>query len=324
MLKVNNLVFDYPSGRILHGVSFEAEPGSVIGLVGPNGAGKTTLMRCIASIEEPYLGKLEFGDIDLISEPLKAHRITGFLQDSFGLFEDLTGRQSFTYFAAAQAVSPDLWDERIAEIIDLLEMDKFIDKPIGELSLGQRQRVAIGQSILHKPKLLLLDEPATGLDPKARKILSRTLRRLRDEGMTLVVSSHILSELEDYSTHMLILRDGRCVDFMPIDHAIEHQKVLKRLNIKFLTGIEKAREILEQHDLVSSLDITAREIRLDFSGTEHEQASLLQALIAKGCEILAFSTERRNLQDVYLEWVEPTAAPPQDAKIETPKMENAE
>ena len=217
MIEVKSLTFEYPGKRALDNISFRIEPKTITALVGPNGAGKTTLLRCIAALEEPLAGSIHVNELDVLAEPREAHRLMGYLPDLFGLYEELTVEKSLTYFAMVQGITGVAQIERIQKISKQLDIEGILNQEINSLSRGQRQRVAIAQSIIHYPKLLLLDEPASGLDPEARMHLSKLLLQLREQGITIIVSSHILSELEDYCTHMLVLRDGKLIQHSEVD-----------------------------------------------------------------------------------------------------------
>lgn len=208
-IEVLDVVYDYPTQRALHGVSFTAEPGMVLALVGPNGAGKSTLMRCIAALDTPTEGAIRVAGLDTREDPRGVHAAIGYLPDFFGLYDELSIRRSLIYAARSRGVAQSAVDEAVAKAAARVQLADRIDQRAGELSRGLRQRLAIAQTIVHQPSALLLDEPAAGLDPEARRSLSDLILSLSREGMTIVVSSHILSELEDYSTRMLMIRDGR-------------------------------------------------------------------------------------------------------------------
>lgn len=209
LLLVNNLTYDYPGKRALNNVSFKIEPRTITALVGPNGAGKSTLLRCLAGLDLPLQGRINIDQIDVLNNPREAHALMGYLPDSYGLYEDLTVHQCLLYQAMAHSITKHLISNRIQETAEALEIQQHLNQEVGSLSRGQRQRVAIAQTLLHQPKLLLLDEPATNLDPEARHQLAQIFKNLAETGVTLLVSSHILAELEDYCTDMLVLREGK-------------------------------------------------------------------------------------------------------------------
>jgi ABC-2 type transport system ATP-binding protein len=307
MIIVRGLVFDYPGIRALDDVSFSLEAHTITALVGPNGAGKTTLLRCLAGLETPFAGQVDVGGSDVLSEPRQSHRRMGFLPDSFGLYDELSVEQCLLYRAAAlglpateQASAARLAAQR------LVLADRFKQK-IGTLSRGLRQRLAIAETIVHHPEVLLLDEPASGLDPEARIALAKTLCRLRDEGITIVVSSHILSELEDYSTHMLILRAGRLVDQRALVSASSGGTLVLRLAAADYRLESLLRNEPGVAGLILQQGLTAR---FHFAGDEIARALLLRRLIEEGLPVIEFAIERERLQETYLMRVgEKKAAP---------------
>lgn len=209
MIEVDQLVFDYPGHRALHGVSLHIAQGTVTALVGPNGAGKSTLLRCLAGLDVPLAGRIRVAGIDVLEHPRQAHTRLGYLSDFFGLYAELTVAQCLRHAAAAQGVPAHRLAAQVQHTAQVLGLQDKLHARTTALSRGQRQRVAIGQAIVHQPQALLLDEPASGLDPEARSSLAALFRQLQAQGMTLLVSSHILSELDEYCTHMLALREGR-------------------------------------------------------------------------------------------------------------------
>ena len=300
MIEVNDLVFEYPGTRALKGVSFRIEPGNITALVGPNGAGKTTLLRCMAALDVPLHGEVRIDGDNIHEDPRACHRKLGYLSDFFGLYDELTVRQCLLHAAASRGIlSGDQArvTERAAErlgIVDRLEMKA------GALSRGLRQRLAIAQAVVHEPQILMLDEPASGLDPEARHSLAELFLTLRDQGMTLVVSSHILSELDEYSTDMLVLRDGRILSHDPIA-----QKAVSTVRLK-LTLTEPCSGLL---DLLAGLpDVSAVEgddqsAVLSFCGDAAARHHLLKNLLERGLPVCAFAEQQRNLQSAYLESV---------------------
>ncbi len=211
MIDVNDLVYEYPSARALDGVSLKVVPQTITALVGPNGAGKTTLLRCLAALEAPYAGHVLIDGLDTAAAPREIHARLGYLPDFYGLYDELSVRRSLIYAARAHGIARPRRERRRKKAAARVGLADRMETPAGQLSRGLRQRLAIAQTIVHEPRVLLLDEPAAGLDPQARRDLSTLLVALKDGGMTLVVSSHILAELEDYCSEMIIIEDGRIV-----------------------------------------------------------------------------------------------------------------
>lgn len=211
LIEVTNLTYDYSTLRALDNVSFALEEGSITALVGPNGAGKSTLMRCMAALDTPLAGEVVVQGKRALDHPRAVHRALGYLPDLFGVYDELTVQQTIAYFAAANGVPVAARNEGIERVIAQCDLEEYRHAKTSSLSRGWRQRLGIAQTLVHRPKILLLDEPASGLDPEARHSLSQLLMALKAEGLCMLVSSHILSELEDYSDRMLILRSGALV-----------------------------------------------------------------------------------------------------------------
>lgn len=219
----------------------------------------------------------------------------GFLQDFFGLYERLSVRRSLDYAARARLVPAAERERRIAEVAAALALTPLLDRGTTELSRGQRQRVAIGAAIVHQPEVLILDEPAAGLDPEARAELAALIRTLAAGGTTLLVSSHILAELEDYSTDVLMLEAGRVIGAGPVRPA-------GRTITLTLAGGEPAAVAarLAREAAVSAITVESGSIGFAFAGDDAGQAALLAALVREGVPVLAFAEHRASMQDLYL------------------------
>ncbi len=304
MIRVNRVIYDYPGLRALDRVSFDIPRASITALIGPNGAGKTTLMRCISGIDQPMQGDIRVGGIDVLRHPRRARRTIGYLPDQFGLYDQLTLRQSLTYRALAMGMRGAKAEAAILRAARRLDIADRLEMQAGQLSRGLRQRLAIAETILHEPPVLVLDEPASGLDPEARDSLSGVLRRLRADGMTLLVSSHILSELEDYSTHLLILRRGRIVDYRPIDQASALIGSGRAAAILTLAHpLETLSRAIAAHDPAIEVEVVdGRTARLILPEDPETHAALLRTLILAGVPVSGFAPETSagRLKEAYM------------------------
>lgn len=298
LIDVRGLTFDYPGVRALDDVSFTLRAGGITALVGPNGAGKSTLMRCIAGLETPLSGQISVAGIDALDHPREIHRRVGYLSDFFGLYDALTVSQCLWHAAAVQGVSSAEILQNVAATAAELGLSDRLDQRAGQLSRGLRQRVAIGQAIIHSPPLLMLDEPASGLDPESRHALSQLLVRLRQRGITLVVSSHILAELEEYSTDMLILGAGRVVEQTVLNapHAAG-----VRIRIVLASALPDLAARLSKYADLEVLELDADSALVVVAGDRTEQHAQLARLIGDGLPICAFSEEAIDLQRSYLD-----------------------
>jgi ABC-2 type transport system ATP-binding protein len=307
MIVVKGVVFDYPASRALRGVSFEVTDGAVLALVGPNGAGKTTLLRCMAALDPPTSGTIGIAGLDVVESPRAVHRLLGFLPDFFGLYDELTVRQCLIYAARSREVSlaeAPAAAERAAARVKLTDR---LESRAGQLSRGLRQRLAIAQTIVHAPRVLLLDEPAAGLDPEARRDLSELITRLAGDCMTIIVSSHILAELEDYSTRMLMLRDGMVAGGGVVEAGSGAQtREREAVEVVFAAPPPDLEQTLTGLKLkVVSLTGATAVIEAD------EGSDIVRRLVEAGLSVRSFTPVRRTLEQAYLA---EAAAPPADGR----------
>jgi len=298
MIEVADLHFEYPGRLALDGVSFELEPRSITALVGPNGAGKTTLLRCIAGLIGPASGRIRVNGVDVVNEPRDAHRSIGYMSDFFGLYDELSARQCLRYVALAHGLRGAAAEEALERAAEHVQLGDYLDARSGELSRGQRQRIAIAQAIVHEPEVLLLDEPASGLDPEARITLAELFLGLSADGVTLIVSSHILAELDQYSTHLLILRDGHAVSHGAVE---SHSREERMLRVRLSEHRPECVSALAASPGVDIVRSDAQGVLFRFAGSSDAQAELLASWVGQGLPICAFGEEKIDLQEAYLE-----------------------
>ncbi|MGR9106908.1 MAG: ABC transporter ATP-binding protein [Gammaproteobacteria bacterium] len=297
LIQVEKLNFEYAGVHALINVSFGIEPGMICALVGPNGAGKTTLLRCLAALEKPIGGTIQIDGIDVLEEPRLSHRRVGYLSDFFGLYDRLTVRQCLSFVARSQGIASQDCPGAIAVAARRLQIEEHLNSTPARLSRGLRQRVAIAQAIIHEPKVLLLDEPASGLDPEARHALTGLFLELQRKGMTLLVSSHILAELEDYSTSMLILRKGRIVEQIAVGRQDRKTRLLR---ILLAEPVADLLQVLTEFEEASEIKVRDREVLLRLHGDDNTCHRLLKFLVEKEIPVCEFSGASTNLQDAYL------------------------
>lgn len=297
MIHVQDLVYEYPGLRALDGVSFDVAPGTITALVGPNGAGKTTLLRCLAGMDRPLAGRIEVDGIDVVEEPRRSHRVLGYLGDFFGLYDRLSVRRALTYVARANGLTAAAVPARVADIAARLGLDSRLDQAAGNLSRGLRQRLAIAQAIIHDPRVVLLDEPAAGLDPEARHGLGQLLRALAARGMTVLVSSHILAELESYSSHLMIVDRGRLVEHRALGAA---GGAATPCLLEVQGNFETALAVLARQSAVSGVEAQPPTVRFLCAGSAGARAEVLRALVAAGVAISAYGPAPPDLEAAYL------------------------
>ncbi len=307
IIEVDDLTFDYPGLRALDHVSLSIAPGTVTALVGPNGAGKTTLLRCIAALETPLSGTVRVAGLDVFESPREAHGLMGYLSDNFGLYSDLTVAQGLAYAARSQGLAAAAVAQAVQTTAQRLGLRDKLDNVARTLSRGQRQRLAIGQAIIHSPQVLLLDEPASGLDPEARSALAQVFKELQAQGMSLLVSSHILAELDEYSTHMLALNHGRVLEHRALAHISPtggdglHERMLR---LEFAAPAQAIAPWLATQPGVRLGRVEAQAIEIGFSGSAAAQAQLIGACVAAGHALTVIAPMTENLQQSYLRSLE--------------------
>lgn len=299
MVEVRNLIFDYPELRALNNISFTIRSGAITALVGPNGSGKTTLMRCLAALSRPYSGSVCIDGFDTVRDPHQVHLKTGYLKDLFGMYDDLTVRQSLLFTAYSRLPSSTDREAAADSAARKTGSDRFMDQRISTLSRGMRQRVGIAQAIVHNPKFLVLDEPASGLDPEGRYELSTLMLALRDSGITIMVSSHILAELGDYSSEMLVLRSGTVVEHRPLT-GVSFNQNLKTMEIVVATDTGSWTERISAIQGVTALNAEGNKLLITIDVSICPPGTLLQQLIGLGAAIESFTEERVDLQQAYL------------------------
>ncbi|QXZ08583.1 ABC transporter ATP-binding protein [Comamonas sp. Y33R10-2] len=331
MIEVSQLVFEYPGHRALDGVSVSIGAGSVTALVGPNGAGKSTLMRCIAGLDQPLAGQIRVKGLSVEEQPREVHKHLGYLSDFYGLYDRLSVMRCLQYAALSMGVEASAAATRVQEVAAQLGLTDLLHRHPTELSRGQRQRVAIGQAIVHQPSVLLLDEPASGLDPDARSSLSQLFRQLQAQGMTLIVSSHILSELDEYCTHILSIRNGRIESHEALHNtnnannasnvssanqpaAQEAQTQLYALEVVMSPGADFEARLQQalQNITMQDFDITgSRPIQLWLPASPPERAAWLSRLVQAGIPVASLTPVRERLQDRYARTVQARTEAPQ-------------
>ncbi|MEM6869143.1 MAG: ABC transporter ATP-binding protein [Cyanobacteria bacterium P01_C01_bin.121] len=307
VVKTEQLTKQFDDYAAVNAVDLEVHAGEVYGLIGPNGAGKTTLIRLLALADQPTTGELEIDGKMLIrghANPEIKRRL-GFLPDDFPLYNDLSVQDYLEYFAQLYYISPSELSNRITDVLSLVNLENKRMSLVSSLSRGMKQRLSLARTVIHQPKLLLLDEPVSGLDPIARIDYCQTIKRLQKEGITIVISSHILSDLEDFCTSIGIMEQGRLVESGQLQSL--YQKDVTTLSIAVLGSSPLIGEYapieiyLQEHPLVREYE-TVEEDRflLTFTGDDSDTAELLSVLVSEGIRIREFRQVQETLQDIFL------------------------
>jgi len=275
--------------------------GEIYGLIGPNGAGKTTTIRMACGLLDPTAGRVFVSGVDVHQEPERAQQFIGYLSDFFSVYEDLKVWEYLDYFAHAYKMPEAEIPARIDEVIHQVSLEVKRDEMIKGLSRGMKQRLGIARAIIHHPKVLLLDEPASGLDPKARLDLRNLLRGLRDQGATVLISSHILTELEGFCTSIGLMEKGVMVRSGTIEEitaAESHYRVVRLGWLGDFGAVVESR--LKATAKISGVMLSGAEGVFKFAGQEDELPGVLSDLVTSGVRVLAFTEVKQTVEDLYL------------------------
>ena len=287
----------------VHDVELQVAAGEVYGLIGPNGAGKTTLIRMLAAAEEPTTGEIYINGDRLLrdeSNPMLKRRL-GYLPDDFPLYDDLTVWDYLDYFARLYRLREPRRTQRLREVLELVQLTHKRNSSISTLSRGMKQRLSLARTIIHEPILLLLDEPVSGLDPIARMQFREIIKILQEAGMTILISSHVLSDLAELCTSVGIMELGYLVESASLP---ELYKRLSRQEIfvSTLGSLEALESELKNHPLVKDCEILPQKksVKVHFSGKSEDCAELLRSLIAAGIPLTEFHCTQEDLETIFL------------------------
>ena len=282
--------------RALDGLDLTIPRGAVTGLVGPNGAGKTTLLLILAALLAPDSGEVRVMGFDPMHDPFEVHRSVGWMPDFFGIYEGLTAAEYLELFAAAYNLPRASRAPRARELLDLVGLPEFGDRQVHVLSRGQKQRLGLARALVHRPRLLLLDEPASGLDPRARFELRDLVRRQVDEGVSVVISSHILAELEEMADSIVFVDKGRSRGAYEID-SLPRGAGARRWRLRALDPAALA-STLELWDMGAHTELDGSSLlELD---DEPAAAALVKRLVEAGVQITEVTPERTGLESAFM------------------------
>ena len=301
MIEVQGLSKRFKRTEALKGVSFDIEKGDIFGYIGPNGAGKTTTIKILATLLLPTDGAAFIDGIDVVRDPMAVRKIIGYMPDFFGVYDEMKAWEYLDFFAACYRIPK---QKRIGIIDDVLELTDLSSKKnafVHELSRGMKQRLCLARCLVHDPKVLLLDEPASGLDPRARIELRELLKELGRMGKTILVSSHILTELADFCNTVGIIEAGRMILYGRIEDILREIKGAKVLNIKVKADDEKAKEILLTIEKVDDVSIPKPNfLKVIYNGEVDDMPVMMDKLKDEGIVILSFAEEETDLEDLFM------------------------
>jgi ABC-2 type transport system ATP-binding protein len=286
-------------------LNLKVHSGSLFGLIGPNGAGKTTTLRMLAGLLEPSSGEITLHGQPVNGNWREMQRQIGYMPDFFGVYEDLLVWEYLDFFARCYDLTADRRQRVTNDLLELVDLYDKREAYVQTLSRGMRQRLCLAHALVHDPQVLLLDEPASGLDPRARVEMRELLRELGSMGKTIVLSSHILTELAELCDSVGIIEKGRLVASGPLD-VIRNQVLRSRvLRIKVLSPKEEAQAILREQPGVGEIydqngNLEAGVLEVEYIGDDNALADLLESLLARQVRVVSFSGEGSDLEEVFL------------------------
>ncbi len=282
-------------------VSFCVYPGEVFGYIGPNGAGKTTSMRILATLDEPSSGDALVDGFSVTEDPDRVRRRLGFMPDYFGTYDNVDVHEYLDFFARAYGLRGKERSDAIRFVKDFTGLDKLEHKPINGLSKGMKQRLCLGRTMIHDPPVMVLDEPAAGLDPRARIELREMITRLAELGKAILISSHILTELAEVCDRVAIIEAGQLLAVGSVEEISRRVASVSQVEFRVLGDPGPAeRWIAERRDLQLERHEGGR-FMLQHAGSDAEQVVLLRELVAAGLDVVEFRTRAKSLEDVFLE-----------------------
>ncbi|MDP2339378.1 MAG: ABC transporter ATP-binding protein [Deltaproteobacteria bacterium] len=291
----------------LNNVGFQIPRGALCGLIGPNGAGKTTLLSILATLDEEFDGEVLIDGIDVRAHAGKARRRIGFVPDHAPIYEGLDVRQFLTFFAHAAGLTPTARKNAVDDAIAFCGLESLAERSASKLSKGLTQRLCVARALLHRPSVLLLDEPASGLDPRARIELKELLKRLARHGCSVLVSSHILTELGDFCDHVVVLEKGvvKAADridalFSEALHARPGEASPRHLTIEIRGDMTRAQEIAATVPGVRDVVADGVLLQVVLPSTSSDSARLVRALVEGGVDVCSVVPEKKNLEALFL------------------------
>lgn len=302
MISVRDLRVDYDQFCAVRDLSLEVADGEVYGLIGPNGAGKTSTMRAIVGLLAPTYGEIKIAGIDLREKPQAVGQVLGFMPDFPPVYEDLLVWEFLDLFAGSYFIPKPRRRPEIDRRLDEVGLTEKRSAFVGELSRGMRQRLMLAKTLLPEPKVLLLDEPASGMDPHGRAQMKQVIRDFAKGGGTVLVSSHILSEMDEFCTSVGIMERGVMVVDGGVDEiSSSRDGSTTTLEIEILEGEEVFQKIIARHDLTGEPARKGKKHIVAFDGKEPEAAALLEQLVKHGVVVCSFTRKRESLEDVFLQ-----------------------
>ncbi|WP_422123670.1 ATP-binding cassette domain-containing protein [Planococcus sp. X10-3] len=303
MIEIKGLTKKYGSFYALKNLNLNIEEGTVFGFVGANGAGKSTTFSILATLLQPTAGEAWINGVSILQNPQEVRREIGYMPDFFGVYDQLKADEYLDFYGASYGLAPKERAVLIPKLLELVNLSNKREEYVDLLSRGMKQRLCLARALIHDPSVLILDEPASGLDPRARVEMREILRELKTMGKTILISSHILPELAEMCDSLGVIDSGELVahgSVKSIQQKLQNEKVIR---VKIFGPLEDAVSFFENDPLVSQVAIHAEQhiVQFLYKGDNSDQLALLQKAVSADIPILAFTEEETDLEDVFME-----------------------
>ena len=299
-IEVVNLKKHFGSTRAVDDVSFAFSSGQVVGFVGPNGAGKTTTMRILATLDEPTAGDALIDGVSVVEEPERARRLIGYVPDSLPAHRDISVHEYLDFFARAYGLKGARREKMVTSIEEFTNLAGIRDKTLNALSKGMKQRVSLARALLHDPPALIMDEPAAGLDPRARIELRELIRALSSQGKAVLISSHILTELAEICDGAVIIEHGKILMAGRVGELLTDNASRRVALIHVLSDSEELYRELLQTPGVEAARLNGDEVMAEVNGDDEALCALLATLVGRGHRVIEFKQQRANLEEIFM------------------------
>ena len=305
MIEIDNIVKFFGKTIALDGISLKIEDSELYGILGPNGAGKTTMMRIISGLIPADYGSVSVNGIDSLTEVKKLRSIIGYVPDFFGVYDNLKVIEYIEFFSTAYGMIGRDAERRCKRLLEENGLSDKADCFVDDLSRGQKQRLGIARALVHNPEVLVLDEPTSGMDSKGRMETRKLLKRLNEEGKTIIISSHILHEVSELASGLAVIEDGRVVMSGSLESIERKMHIDNPIVMQVREGVDIATDILKKDEKVLNITITEdKEFYISYSGTEEDEGYLLKRLIEAGVLISSFTRRGYDLESVFMKIME--------------------
>ncbi|WP_460292638.1 ABC transporter ATP-binding protein [Clostridium tertium] len=304
MLVIKNLEKSYGKFKAINGLNLEIEKGEIFGFIGPNGAGKSTTMKIVSGLLSPDSGEVYVDGIDAIKNNKALKDKIGYMPDFFGVYDNLRAIEYLEFYASIYGIVGEEARKLSMDLLELVNLQDKWDANVDGLSRGMKQRLCLARCLVHNPELLILDEPASGMDPRARFEMKGILKNLKEMGKTIIVSSHILSELGEICTRIGIIKNGSIVCEGTVEEVMLRASGTAPINITVMENPEKAIEVLKQIPDVKEISLDGNKVTASVAGGDKEAKEILKALVTQEVSVIGFAKAVGNLEDVFIQITE--------------------